>query len=1005
MSNSMNSDCTTVVAGFTLRDSKDLPEYNGRGTWWVHQATGCEVFHLHCDDPENMFAFGFPTVPADSTGVAHILEHTVLCGSQRFPLKDPFLRMLQSSVYTFLNAFTFPDKTVYPAASTVEKDLFNLLEVYGDAVFFPLLDPAMFRQEGHRLVYDDDGRLGISGVVYNEMLGAFSSQESVEMRICLNGLFPDTAYGHESGGDPEEIPNLSYEAFTEFHRTHYHPRNAKIFLYGDISPEKYLEFLENEFLSRFQAGNSPNPIGVQPRWTEPRRIVQTVPGEGDPETASSVTLNWLLFPSTDAEHTLAFEVLSELLMGTPGSPLQKMLLESGLGEDLSSPSGYESEIYETIFAVGLRGTSAARTNDIEQCIISALRTIARQGFDADLVEGTLRRFEFRSRELGSGGNVGLHLMRRAYQGWMHGVSPWHTMEFDALFSSLRSRIENDASYLPGLIDQWLLNNPHRLSVTVVPDPEQEQRDAEQRRAAVARLEAAHGPDDRERIEREERELKAFQEQPDSPEAESRLPNLHLNDVPRGIRIIPQEIIELRDGVQCYTTALPSRGIVYLNVAIDVGDLAGEAELLLPFFASALTGLGTPGVPYDAMSHKIGLVFGGFRSDIEVADHAERQEPHAILWLRTKFLSQYADEALQLIDDLLCQADFSDTDRLREMLLEQRNDFRSSIVQNGSSYAALRAEAGLSTLELKEERLKGITQYLYLDSVLQQPVEQVKTALEQLRDGVIQRCRTELQLSCDAEIVSDLVERIPRRLGGLWSREYRSVTGITLAADFTEPLLPTTEKPEALVTSTTVNYISLAMPGSLVFQPGFTAQTLISHLLSTGYLWERCRMQGGAYGASAGLNGLSGIFRFVTYRDPQTIATLQAFLNSFAELGRELLPPKLIESSVISLVGKELRPMSPGAQGILAYRRSKFGITNALRQENRDRLIGLTPAIVAEQLEEMQNDLSKAVISMITSNEALKQVSGASVVDETGSEAAALKIMQRAALNRLTIISG
>ncbi|GAB6088700.1 insulinase family protein [Spirochaeta dissipatitropha] len=993
------SDGEQRIAGFRLKEQIDMQEYNGRGSWWVHETTGCEVFHLHCDDPENLFAFGFPTVPADSSGVAHILEHTVLCGSRNYPLKDPFLRMLQSSVYTFLNAFTFPDKTVYPAASTVEKDLFNLMKVYGDAVFFPLLDPAMFRQEGHRLVFDDEGKLGISGVVYNEMLGAFSSQDSVEMRCCLNGLFPDTAYGHESGGDPDAIPSLTYEDFTAFHRTHYHPRNARIFIYGNIPTERYLKVLQDEFLCHFQAGSLPNRIGDQPRWNEPRRMTVPVAGDADPLTGSSVTLNWLLFPSTHSRDVLSFEILSELLLGTPGSPLQKKLLESGLGEDLSSTSGYESEIYETMFSVGLRGTSPQKTAEIEDFIMQALSEIADQGFDPDLVEGTLRRFEFRSRELGAGGNVGLYLGRRAFQGWMHGQSPHESLAFLPLFTQIRSEIAVNPEYFSELIRSNLLENQHRLTVSVVPDPEKEIADAELRQKRIDEIDAGLSEADRERIRKEEADLRAFQEAPDSPEAEESLPRLDLADVPRDIRRIPQEVIELKDGVLCYATALSSRGIVYLNIAIDVSDLSGEAELLLPFFSGVLTGLGIPGIPYDQMSHRIGLVFGGISTDVEVADHAELQEPRVMLWMRTKFLAQYADEAMQLMDEILCKADFSDTSRLREMLLEQRNDYRSSIIQSGSSYAALRAEAGLSRLELKEERLKGITQYLYLDALSAEPIEKVRTALESLRDSVIQRCRTEVQISCDSDQLNEMTDRISHRFSDLWSREYKSAGQISAAANFVEPPLPAAGKPESLLTSTSVNYIALAMPGSLIFQPGYAAQSLISHLLSTSYLWERCRMQGGAYGASAALNGLSGIFRFATYRDPQTSGSIQVFLDAFQAMLQSLPDPDLLESAVIALVGKELKPLSPGAQGLIAYRRRKLGITDDVRQENRDRLLSMTVSQISEQLEDLHDALSSGVLSMISSRSLLDKAL-ASLPE--GSSSAPEEMLRLAAANSINI---
>ena len=979
----------TEIAGFRRVEQRDLPEYGAQASWWKHELTGCEVVHLGCDDPENMFAFGFSTVPPDSSGVAHILEHTVLCGSRSFPLKDPFLRLLQSSAYTFLNAFTFPDKTVYPASSVVEKDYFNLMHVYGDAVFFPLLQEKMFRQEGHRLVYDDQGTLGISGVVYNEMLGAFSSQESVEMRLCLNGLFPDTAYGYESGGDPVNIPELTYQQFLDFHARHYHPANARIVLYGNIEVEKQLHFLQDTFLRHFENGVAVPSIETQPRWSEPRRIEQRVPGDSDPETSSSVSMNWLLFPATDVEQCMAFELLDEVLLGTPGSPLQRKLLASGLGEDLSSVSGFESEIMETMFSVGLRGTSAANTEKIEQCILQSLQEIVDEGLDADLVEGTLRRFEFRLRELVSGGSVGMHIMRRMYQTWMYGASPWDAISLTRVLSDIREKIAQDAGWLTSFITDHLLENSHRLTVTVRPDAKKEQEDQQRLQEYLQNIEAGLSLEQKQQIIDDEKALQQFQQQADSPEAVASLPSLSRSDVPMEIQRIESSTIELEGGVNCILSRLPSRGIVYCNFVFHTEGLSEQAEMLLPLLASCVGGLGTENMTYEQMSHAIGLVFGGFRASVNVVCRLDDAPAVPEFWLTTRFLAPHGREALALVDSVLASLDFSDHTRLREILLEQRNSYRSSIVQHGSGFAVMRADAGLRRQEAVEERLKGISQYAFLDALLQQPIEQLAADLEAVRQKLCVRSRCEIQLTCDDE--SEFLSYVPSGLSKLWQAEPGGEAAVGISVPLQYPL-PAVGKPEALVTSTAVNFMALALPGRTVFEAEYAAQLVLAHLLSTGYLWERCRMQGGAYGASAGVNGLSGIFHFSSYRDPNSEQTMKAFLEAFSILQKDLPDSDVIEKAVISLAAKELRPLNPGSKGMLAYRRKKCGITDEVRQRNREQLLAVVQDSILAELKTLDAQLEKAVASMLVNEKAL-----------TGAQETS--IMHAAAANRHQIVSG
>jgi len=380
---------------FVLQSVTRVPEYESTGLLFLHEPTGCTVYHLHNDDEENLFSFIFKTPPTDSRGTAHIIEHAVLSGSREYPIKDPFLAPSRVSMNTFLNAMTYPDKTMYPASSTVKKDFFNLLEVYGDSVLFPLLRRETFHQEGRRYYFDDAGALEVDGVVYNEMKGNYSSHDSIAGEWSYRSLFPDSAYRFDSGGEPEEIRDLTYDEFVAFHRRWYHPSNCRIFLYGDIPPEETLRVLHDRFLSHFgEAGNGDRRESLlepQPRWESPRSFRLTSPAAEGDETAgkTTITMNWLTASVFDPLMVLSLEVLTEILLGHSGSPLQKAIVDSGLGEDLSPVSGLDTHTMELVFTVGLRGTDPDRRDAFEALVIGVLGRLVADGIPADVVEGAL----------------------------------------------------------------------------------------------------------------------------------------------------------------------------------------------------------------------------------------------------------------------------------------------------------------------------------------------------------------------------------------------------------------------------------------------------------------------------------------------------------------------------------------------------------------------------------------------------------------------------------------
>jgi Zn-dependent M16 (insulinase) family peptidase len=467
------------LSGFEITPVRDIQEYRSVGIRARHVATGLDLYHLFSDDEENLFSFIFKTPSKDNSGVAHILEHSVLSGSRSYPIKDPFLALMKGSMNTFLNAMTYPDKTVYPASSILEQDYFNLMSVYGDSVFFPLLRREIFMQEGIRFEKGEDGLPVPQGVVFNEMQGAYSNHDSIVAEWSYRTLFPDTPYRFDSGGEPESILGLSYEDFLAYHATYYHPSNCRIFLYGNIPTEKQLSFIEEKFLSSFSKLSIDSEIPVQPRWTSPRFSEFTAPLGGDEDDdTTTITLNWLTRSLDDPVGVLSMEVLSEILLGNSGSPLEKAIVDSGLGDDVSPVSGLESEVREMVFSVGLRGTDPSQREKFEKLVFSTLSGLASKGIPREIIEGAVRRVEFRNREIRGGYPFGLRLMGKALRGWLHGNDPENTLEFSKHMHTLKETLRERPRYFEELIKTVFIENNHRVSVVVRPDAGHENRQNE-----------------------------------------------------------------------------------------------------------------------------------------------------------------------------------------------------------------------------------------------------------------------------------------------------------------------------------------------------------------------------------------------------------------------------------------------------------------------------------------------------------------------------------------------
>ena len=462
-------------SGFSILDVVDLSELKAIGIWAKHKKSGVEVFHVLNDDDENLFSFSFTTYPTDNTGLPHILEHSVLCGSERYPLKDAFIVLAQGSLQTFLNAMTFPDKTVYPASSTNEHDYFNLMSVYGDSVFRPLLPEWTFMQEGHRYEFaadadNPDGKLSITGVVYNEMKGAYSSQDSYAGLWSVKAILPDTPYAFESGGDPVEIPQLTYEDLKQFHKNRYAPANCRIFLAGNISTEKQLDFLNKEVFSTIDKGKACDEIHKVKKWKKPKTF--NIPYPAGSDNKSTIFVSWLCCDATQVNESISLAALTEILLGHDGSPLTRVLIESGLGEDITPVSGLEGEIRETLFVAGLKGVKGDPQNmgeKIEALIMTELNRLAVEGIPPQEIEAALLAMEFSQREIRrSGGPFSLVWMRRSLRSWLHGSKPWESLLLKPMMEHIKNSLAENPKYFESLIQKYFLDNPHRALVILEP---------------------------------------------------------------------------------------------------------------------------------------------------------------------------------------------------------------------------------------------------------------------------------------------------------------------------------------------------------------------------------------------------------------------------------------------------------------------------------------------------------------------------------------------------------
>ena len=930
-SNGMDIEIGQSRHGFRLTHKENVAEIKGLSLLFEHESSGARLLVIECDDDNKVFSVTLRTPPANDRGVAHILEHSVLCGSRRFPVKEPFVELMKGSLQTFLNAMTFPDKTMYPVASRNLKDFFNLMQVYLDAVYFPLITEETFMQEGwHYELESPEAELEYKGVVYNEMKGVFSSPENVLERHLAHSLFPRTPYGYESGGDPEAIPELTYEEFREFHRRFYHPSNSRLFLYGDGPTEEYLEFLNEEYLKHFSRLDVDSSIPFQRKFRKPRRRVLHYPvSEGESLAQKTfVILGLKLDKSTRSEHCLAMEILSHILLGTAASPLRKALMDSELGTEVIG-GGFDDNRAETLFAVGLKGTEPDRETAILDLIQSTLQKLAEKGIDPDVVKSSINTIDFKLREANFGGfPKGLVYNIQSLGSWLYDADPLMHLKYEKLMKKIKRK--STQGYFEGLIRKYLLDNQHRSVVVLTPQPGLEERRAARLRRKLRRVKASLSDKEIETLVEKTRLLQERQGTPDPPEALATLPVLSLEDCNRNSQTYPIEVKRRKEVVHLVHDLFTNK-IAYTQMCFDTRSVPAGKVPYLPLLGRLLIGMGTKKHDYVELSKLIGIHTGGLSGSHFTS--ATVSDPNRILSYLNVSGTALVEKCPELFDlylEILTERSFHDHRRLLELLRSTKANIESSIVPHGNQYVLSRLQAYGSRLGRFDEVTEGLTYFRFIEDLLARAEKdpgQVAEEFEEVARLVFTRENLLVNLTTEGRYLGRV-----QKLSSALAEALPSGEAPVAAWD-----LPMPPPNEAFLTTSTVQYVG---KGINLYELGFRYTGVfeaVKAILRTGYLWDRVRVQGGAYGCSLRFDVCSGDLGIVSYRDPNLGETLEVFDGIPEFLAHLDMSPKELEKIVIGAIGHLDPPLTPDRQGALSRTEYLTGMTPEIKQQRRDEL--------------------------------------------------------------------
>lgn len=921
-----------IYSGFRLNRIERIEEINGTAYEMKHEKSGARLIYIDSPDSNKVFNIAFRTTPQDSTGVAHIMEHSVLCGSRKFPLKEPFVELVKGSLNTFLNAMTYPDKTMYPVASKNDKDFHNLMDVYLDAVFYPRAanDPEILMQEGwHYELENVDDELTYKGVVFNEMKGVYSSPDSILERELMHELFPDTTYGVDSGGNSDVIPELTYEGFQEFYRTHYHPSNSYIFLYGTMDIEEQLRFINDEYLSHFDAIEVDTEVTLQAPFNE-GKIVTYPYSIGSDESIDNRTLHALAYvlPAVTPEQSLAFEVLTHALLTSPAAPLKQVLVKAGIGSDVSGY--YLDSIRQPMWAVHASGSNMDKQMELQSIVEATLTKLCEEGIDKELLEASLNSIEFALRENDFGGRpIGLAYVIRMMDNWLYGNDPLELLHYEEGLKNIRKGL--NGTYFEDLIRHSILENNHKALVSMYPEcglQEKKDRDVKEQ---LANIKSSMSQDELEAIVEQTKRLKIRQETPDSEEALASIPLLELSDLNPYI-----EEVERRESTigatKVHFVPTFTKGINYVAYYFHLDGLT-EEELFYADILSDIIGRIDTTRPYADVAKDINLNLGGLSSDITaIAKDGKRDEFTPLMIVRSKALHAKLPDLCRIVNDVIHYADYSDVNRLTELVQENKAIWDNEAFRRGNTIVSQRVMAQVSKVG-KFRDAGNLGYYQKISELATNPaaLPLLPDKLSDVARKIFRANNVEImfvgedgELPVFTELMAPLLSE--------WSTESLPRNVLQLTNTFGN---------DGIATAGKVQYVA---QGGNFIDHGFKhvgPMSVLETILRYEYLWIRIRVQGGAYGAFANFFD-DGNMIFCSYRDPNLVETynvykeLPEYLRSFTLSDREMR--KYI---IGTMSGLDL-PMTPALRGPRAMGIYFSGANIADKVEFRKQVIACKP---------------------------------------------------------------
>tara|TARA_B100001142_G_scaffold271243_1_gene277683 strand:+ start:11127 stop:13994 length:2868 start_codon:yes stop_codon:yes gene_type:complete len=943
---------------FNLEDQKYIKLLDLNAQIYTESEFKCKHIHLDSSSDEKVFMVAFRTIPEDSTGVAHILEHTALCGSKKYPVRDPFFMMIRRSLNTFMNAFTSSDWTAYPFATLNDKDFNNLLSVYLDSSFFPNLDELDFCQEGHRLEYSDgsdiDNELEIKGVVYNEMKGAMSSVSSQLWHGLSKHLYSSSTYKHNSGGNPEDIIDLTHGYLVDFHKKHYHPSNATFFTFGDIDPSEIQEYIKKNVLESFEPSNQSIKVENEKRITSPKTVTEFYNPMPNDEENHHVVLSWLLGESHDPIELLESYLVSNILLDNSASPLRKALENTELGRSLSPLTGLETDHKELVFAAGLEGVESGKQMEVEKLILDCLKDIVKNGISEELIASSLHQLEIRQREItGSGMPYGLQIMLSCLPACVHNDDPLRVLDLDSSFSVIKSNLKSN-KYIENLIKKKIIENTHRVNYSLVPDPNFNNKNEEKIKNKVLQKSKNLSQEDKQQIIDLASNLKERQEAIDNPEI---LPKVTKEDIPSSRTYANPSIVKNKN-INNYYYETGTNGITYHSMIFPCNNLSDEEFKVASLFGSTLTEIGIGKMNYEEVQKIQSAITGGISSNFVLLPNAKENKHNLGLKISSKCLEKNEEQMQKLMLQTLSEAKFENKDRIKDMLNFISSGNERSIIQNGHMLAMSNAGAQVNNIAATNDMAAGIN-FITNTSNLSKNIDKQDNLSDYL----------DLFASIKSKIATTPIRTFTA------SSLNQSQTGIGYKfKDSVEPFdsqnyFDIQDRSIGWITGAQVCYCAEAFPTVDSFHDDAPILSVLGAVLRNGYLHSAIREKGGAYGSGATQDSHNKVFKFFSYRDPRCSETFNDFAKS-REWALKNITAEHLEEGVLGVISSIDKPLSP-------YGEAMNDFSNTLDNKDKDKRLHFRSRVKDCTVNELVNVAGKYLF-----NESKKSlIAGESYIDE------------------------